>query len=323
MITSLLLLSLGIAALIIGGSALVDGAARLALRLGIAPIVIGLTVVAFGTSTPELIVNLMAATRGSTEIGFGNVIGSNIANIGLLLAVSAVVAPLAIHRTIVTREIPMMILASLSALVLGSDAFLGDGPAGYGRGEGLMLLLLFCVFLYYTVADALRHRTDPSIPDVRSETGERRLPPALAILAGLLALVVGGELTVRGAVLIAEGLDVPETTIALTIVAFGTSLPELATSLTAARKGQGDIAIGNIVGSNIYNLLFIWGLTTTIAPSALPANGGSDLLFMCGFALVLLPFVRSQGILSRREGAAMILGYALYVWTLLARVTVP
>src|SRR5690606_8426355 len=151
MLLDLLLLGVGLVVLLAGGSALVRGAAALALRMGVAPVLIGLTVVAFGTSAPELVVNVAAALRGSTEIGFGNVVGSNIANIGLLLGVTTLVAPLAVHRTLVIREIPMMLLACAAALVLGSGGFIGGAESGYARGDGLMLLLLFALFLYYTI----------------------------------------------------------------------------------------------------------------------------------------------------------------------------
>jgi cation:H+ antiporter len=333
MLLHIVLLALGLAALIAGGSMLVRGASALAASLRVAPVLIGLTVVAFGTSTPELVVNLAAALRGSTEIGFGNVMGSNIANIGFLLAITVVAIPLTVHRSLVIREIPMMILASLAALVLAGGAFLGEVPAGYyARGDGLMLLLLFVVFLYYTVGEALRQRDlDPGLgagmgPGTGMDTGgappaaqEKRTGHIGLILAGLVALIVGGEITVRGAVGLATGLGVSEVVIGLTVIAVGTSLPELATTISAARSGQGDMAVGNIVGSNIYNLLFIWGLSVVIEPGPLPAGGGVDLLVMTGFSLVLLPLVLTQNRLSRLEGVAMLLAYAGYLGWMVTR----
>jgi cation:H+ antiporter len=324
MLANTLLLGLGLAALITGGGWLVRGASALASRLGVAPILIGLTVVAFGTSTPELVVNVSAAIRGSTEIGFGNVVGSNIANIGLLLALAAIVTPLSIHRTLVIREIPMMILAAAATIVLAGGVFLGEESSGYSRGDGLMLLLLFTVFLYYTIGEALQQRGDPGSRDdgVAAESDASMLEEAPftgLIVGGLLALIIGGEVTVRGAIGVADAMGIPEALIGLTVVAVGTSLPELATTLTAARKGHGDLAIGNIVGSNIYNLLFIWGLSVSIAPSALPSGGAVDLMVMTGFSLLLLPFVMTQNRLSRLEGALMLLGYGGYVAWLLIR----
>lgn len=325
MLMDTLLLALGLAALIAGGTWLVRGASALAAWLGVAPILIGLTIVAFGTSTPELVVNVSAALRGNTEIGFGNVVGSNIANIGLLLALTAIVIPLSIHRTLVIREIPMMILACGAVLVLAGGAFVGEEISGFDRGDGLMLLLLFTVFLYYTIGEALQQRDDATdrADEAATPSGpaapEERPPFILPIVGGLLALIVGGELTVRGAIGVADAIGISEAVIGLTVVAVGTSLPELATTLTAARKGQGDLAIGNIVGSNIYNLLFIWGLSVAIEPSALPSGGAVDLIVMTGFSLLLLPLVITQNRLGRVEGALMLAGYCGYVGWLVIR----
>jgi cation:H+ antiporter len=325
MTIDLLLLVVGIALLLTGGAALVRGASALAVSLGVAPVLIGLTVVAFGTSTPELVVNLAAAFRGSTEIGFGNVVGSNIANIGLLLGITAIVTPLVVHRTVVIREIPMMILACAAALVLAGGGFLGEVVAGYARGDGLMLLLLFAVFLYYTIGEALTQRDArptldvPELVDGPPEQSATGWWTAILVVGGLAALVAGGESTVRGAIGLAEDLGLSETVIGLTIVAIGTSLPELATTLAAARKGAGDLAVGTIVGSNIYNLLFIWGLSVTVAPSDVPAGGAVDLLVMMGFALMLLPMAISRRRLSRFEGTVLLATYGGYVMWLVVR----
>jgi cation:H+ antiporter len=295
----------------------VKGSVGLAERLGVAPIVVGLTVVAFGTSMPELVVNISAGVRGNSGIGFGNVVGSNIANIGLLIGVSALIAPLAIHRVIVMREIPMMILACLAALALGGGGFLGAEQAGYTRGDGVMLLLLFGVFLYYTVTEALLQsragRADGDFPPT-SRLGRGQI--AILIVGGLGALVLGGELTVAGATNIARSLGIADTVISLTIVAVGTSLPELATTLTAARAGQGDLAIGNIVGSNIFNLLLIWGISVLVAPTAIPAGGMKDLLVMTGISLILLPMAFSQHRIARLEGGVILAIYVGYIGTL-------
>ncbi len=319
MLLDLLLLAVGLTALISGGRALISGASALALRHGVAPLLVGLTVVAFGTSTPELVVNVAAAFRGATEIGFGNVVGSNIANIGLLLASAAVLSPLTIHRTMVIREIPMMILAGGAALVLAGGNFLGETEAGYTRGDGLMLLLLFCVFIYYTLGEALRHRDETEIPvPVIGESISPRMTWAL-IGGGLAALMVGGEMTVQGAVGVASAAGVPEALIGLTIIAVGTSLPELATTITAARRGQGDLAIGGIVGSNIYNITFVWGLSVTIEPSSVPPGGVIDLAVMATLSLFLLPLVVSQERLGRMQGSFLLLLYAAYIGWLVIR----
>lgn len=314
MLLDIVMLGIGLAALMFGGEWLVKGSVGLAARLGVAPIVIGLTVVAFGTSTPELVVNLSAGLRGNSSIGFGNVVGSNIANVGLLLGLSALLAPLSIHRVIVMREIPMMNLACLAMLALGAGGVLGAENAGYTRGDGVMLLLLFSVFLYYTVTEALlRSRAEEPEGDSMSARPLSATKILLFIGGGLGALILGGESTVAGATSIARSLGIAETVIALTIVALGTSLPELATTLSAARSGQGDIAIGNIVGSNIFNLLFIWGISVVVAPAAVPEGGVKDLLVMTGICLILLPMAFSQHRISRLEGGFILALYCGYI----------
>jgi len=318
----------GLAILVLGGQGLVRGAGALAARLGVQPVVIGMTVVAFGTSTPELVVNLAAAARGDSAIGFGNVVGSNIANVGLLLAVTALGWPLVVHRSIITREIPMLVLACGAGCVLGMDHLLAAGPDRFNRGDGLVLLLLFAVFLYYTLADALGQRSaletapapgDTSETTSRAATGIGTWATAGCIVGGLLLLIAGGQLTVRGATGLAAALGVPEVIVGLTLVAVGTSLPELATSVLAARRGATDLAVGNIVGSNLFNLLFIWGLTTTIAPTDLPVGGRIDLFVMTALALILLPLALSQRRLARGEGVVLLLAYAGYIGCLALR----
>lgn len=318
---SVLLLLVGLAGLIGGGEVLIRGAVGMARRLGVPELLVGLTVVAFGTSTPELVVNLVAAGRGNAEVGFGNVIGSNTANIGLLLGITAMVRPLSVHLGVVTREIPMMLLASFAALVLAEDRLL-TGRAGdvFDRDDGIMLLLLFGVFLYYLLVDALhQRRVEAQLrPDEAEPMGWGRI--GLLTVVGLILLVVGGELTVRGATGIARALGLSDVIIALTLVAVGTSLPELATSLAAARRGNTDVAIGNIVGSNIYNLLFIFGLTSTISPIRLPVGGTIDLLVMIGFSVLLLPMaITDRRRLTRAEAGVLLLLYGGYITWLAVR----
>lgn len=321
MVVDLLLLVVGLGLLLGGGDALVRGAVALAERFGIPAVIVGLTVVAFGTSTPELVVNLVAAYRGTSEIGFGNVIGSNIANIGLLLGLTALYRPLTAHPSVVTREIPMMLLASLAALIMAEDVFLTGRDANlFNRDDGVLLLLLFGVFLYYTVADALRQRGEVAAEFEQAQAERARPRRGWLIVAllvgGLAALIVGGQFTVNAAVSLARGAGVPEVVIGLTIVAVGTSLPELATCVAAARRGESDVAVGNIVGSNIYNLLFIFGCTAAIAPIPLPDGGIVDLVVMLGFSLALLPIAMThQKRITRLEGGVLLLLYAAYtVW---------
>ncbi len=320
MLLNLLLLAGGLALLVFGGDWLVRGASALARRFGVGEVVIGLTVVAFGTSAPELVVSFAAALDGAGGIAFGNVVGSNIANIGLLLGLTVLIRPLTVHRTLIVREIPMLILASAVGLALGLDG------AGFSRGDGVVLLLLFCVFGYYTVLDVVRSEDDRKLlaeeiaePGVRSE-GSAGAAPAeglgraiLFVLVGLVALVVGGQMAVTSATRLAEAMGVPQVVIGLTIVAVGTSLPELVTCLVAARRGQSDIAVGNIVGSNLFNLMFVWGLTATVSPTALPAGGGVDLAVALGMAVLLLPLAVTDTFQIRRwEGAVLLVAWLAF-----------
>jgi cation:H+ antiporter len=232
----------------------------------------------------------------------------------------ALVRPLVVHPSIVVREIPMLILASVAALALAADGELGGaGADAFARGDGVVLLLLFGVFLYYTLADALRKRaSDPFLAEA-SETAQAKRPGSgwiavVQLAAGLALLIGGGQATVAGATGIARALQVPEVVIGLTIVAVGTSLPELATSIIAARRNQTDLAVGNLVGSNLFNLLFVLGLSTTFAPAAVPSGGSLDLLVMTAFAVVLLPLaVTGRRTVTRSEGAFLLLAYAGYI----------
>lgn len=315
------LLMVGIALLVIGGSALVSGASQLAATLGVSELTVGLTVVAFGTSAPELAVNTLAAVQGSSSIAFGNVVGSNIANVALVIGLCALLRPLRIESGIVSREIPMMLLATVAALILGLDRIRGASEA-YDRSDGLVLLLLFSVFLYYTISEVVvKRRRDPLAKDAAENVPSSAFwtagRTALLAAGGLGILVAGAEVTVSNAVSLAAALDVPDAIIGLTIVALGTSLPELATSVVATWKGQTNLAVGNVVGSNIFNLLFILGATSVIRPVEVPAvRGGADLAALAVFSAVLLPLARSQGShIVRFEGAALVAAYLGYmVW---------
>jgi len=307
----LLWLLSGLALLIGGAELLVRGAVGLARRFRVPRLVIGLTVVAFGTSTPELMVNLDAAFRDVQDIGFGNIIGSNIANIGLLLGVTALVSPIAVHANVVVREIPMMVLVSTAGLVIVADQLLaGRAVDLVDRGDGLILLLLFALFLHYLIVDLVRSR---QAEEAGAVTPPRAWVTGGAIAAGVAGLVFGAQLTVTGAVGLAQAAGVSEVVIALTLVAVGTSLPELAICLVAARQRQADLAVGNIVGSNIFNLAFILGLSTAIDPMPVPARGLVDVCVMVGLAIVLLPMAVTRRTISRAEGAVLLSLYVTYV----------
>jgi cation:H+ antiporter len=305
----------GLALLVIGGRAAVDGASRLARAVGVSELTVGLTVVAFGTSAPELAVNTVAAMRGDGEIAFGNVVGSNLANLALVIGIAALARPLVIARGLVRRELPMMLLATAAGVVLGLDRVRRETEA-YDRADGLVLLLFFGVFLYYTVAELVAR---PNAMGSDLEVPGRRLDEGAAWSAGLLTagglagLVVGGRLTVSGAQDAASAAGVADVLVGLTVVAIGTSLPELVTSLVAATRGQTDLAVGNVVGSNIFNLLFVLGIAAVIDDVPVPA-GGVDLAAMAVLSVALLPLaLRNGSRIGRWHGGLLLCAYGAYM----------
>ena len=313
------LLVIGIALLIAGGDLLVRGASSLAGILGISPLIIGLTIVAFGTSAPELAVNVAAALKGSTDLSFGNIIGSNIANMGLILGIAAVLKPIRVNSAVIVREIPMMLLATAAVLVMGFDFVLRTGPGVFDRSDALLLLLFFCVFIFYNVADALRNKKpDPYLEESSETAGVKRdrsawVPIAMTI-AGLVLLALAGRLTVNSAAGVARALHFSEAFIGLFLVALGTSLPELVATFIAAARSQSDLAIGNVVGSNIFNLLFIMGITAWIRPVPIPPQGLLDLLAAAVLSLMLLPIAASgRRTITRPEGILLLALYAAFI----------
>ena len=321
MITDLLLGALGMVLLLLGGDLLVRGAARLARALGISPLAVGLTVVAFGTSAPELAVNVLAAARGSGGLSFGNIIGSNLANIGLIFGMAAVFRPIPIHDVVIRREIPMMLLATAAAMGMAFDHWLRDGPAFFDRGDGIVLLLFFIVFVYYTLGDFLRQRRDgragvaSDFAERASEVGEARPVRDLALVAGGIALLsVGADVTVDAATSLARGLGVPEVIIGLTLVAVGTSLPELAATIIAVVRNEAAMAVGNVVGSNIFNLLLVGGLTSLIRPIPIPEGASADLVVLGLLSVLLWGVSVSQGQkILRAEGGILLGVYVTYI----------
>lgn len=317
--TTAILLAAGIAMLFFGGDLLVRGASGVARALRVSPLIIGLTIVAFGTSAPELVVNLVAVLQGSHGVAFGNVVGSNLANIGLILGLAAVFRPIQVGGTVIVREIPMMILVSAVAVLLGLDGLLQGMPDVFSRSDCLVLLLLFGVFLYYNIFDAVRaRRSDRYLDEVEggiaASAGGSLLSDVVRTMAGLALLVAGGKLTVMGAVGAARGLGVSEGLIGLTVVAVGTSLPELAASCIAAWRNEPELAVGNVVGSNIFNLCLVLGLAGAIAPVAVPAGGRLDLAAMLAISLILLPMaMTSLRRITRAEGAALLAVYFGYI----------
>ncbi len=321
MIIALTLLAAGFVLLIKGADSLVSGSSSLAKRYGVSNLLVGLTVVAFGTSMPELAVSTLAAVRGSTGIALGNIIGSNIVNVGLILGLAAVVAPLTVQRTTVWKEIPLALLAVALVYIMGNDVLFDGRLSDYlGRGDGLVLLAFFVVFLYYVYAQAQDGRAFPIAHDGKMPAGvvETALTTRRSLLSiglGLLALVFGGNIAVDGAVRTALALGIPNRIVGLTIVAVGTSLPELVTSIVAVRRKQADIAVGNIVGSNIFNVFFILGVSAVIRQLPMPPASVVDAIVAMGMTGLLFAFmfVGKRHVLERWQGALLIAAYVAYV----------
>jgi cation:H+ antiporter len=304
---NIILIALGVALLYFGGNLLVKNSSRLAQNWGISPLVIGLTIVAFGTSAPELAASVTAALRGSPEIALGNVIGSNIANIALILALTALVYPLRTQAAFLRREMPIMIGAAALLLLLFFNGNLA-------RAEGALLLALLGVYLWLL----FRGQETPEIEQefAQEYSGAPNSPwrSAFGALLGLGLLVAGAQSLVAGATSLARGFGVPELIIGLTLVAVGTSLPELSASIIAAIKREPEIALGNIVGSNIFNILFILGATTVLQPIDVAfSTVAVDLWVMLGLSVLLLPFLLTGLRLGRREGSVLLVFYAAYV----------
>ena len=315
MTIAILYLALGLVLLYYGAEALVRGSSSLALRLGLSPLVIGLTVVAFGTSSPELVVSLKAGLAGQGNISVGNVVGSNICNIGLILGICALVTPIATTSQIVRIDIPIMI-----AVTAFTTFLLWDGTLGLA--EGIILFALLLAYVVFSVYLARRQPTDAlgAEFDTEVKASKRGLFIDLLMVAGgLVLLIFGARFLVDGAVVIARAFGWSEALIGLTVIAVGTSLPELATSLVAAVKKEADIAVGNIVGSNIFNLLGILGITAMTTPLAASGISLVDYAVMAVFALVLWPMAYHQKCITRLEGAILLAGYAAYVsWLVLS-----
>lgn len=314
-----LLLILGFVVLIIGADYLVKGASSVAKRLNISDLIIGLTVVSFGTSAPELAVNIMAASGGSPGMAIGNVVGSNIFNLLVIVGIAAMIRPIGIQRSLVKIEIPYAILAAFVLIAVAGDQFLGEDSGVISRSDGVILLLFFAIFIYYIFLSARNGQINPE--DAPKEEKTYTLPLSLLFVAGgLAALIFGGDLIVENATELARGWGMSETVIGLTIVAAGTSLPELATSVMAAYRGNSEIAIGNVVGSNIFNIFFILGVSASIAPLPFAKNNMADVV-ICAMAtiLVLVLAFRGKGIrIDKKEGALLFTLYIGYVVWLLS-----
>ncbi|HVS17595.1 MAG TPA: calcium/sodium antiporter [Planctomycetota bacterium] len=313
MLSSVLWIALGLVLLVVGAELLVRGASRLAMRFGISPLVVGLTVVAFGTSAPELAVSLDAASRGSAAIAVGNVLGSNVFNVLAVLGLSALCAPLVVHRRIVQIDAPLVLAATLAAWALAADGRLV-------RWEGA---LLFAGVVAYTHFQVRAGRAESAAePEPVERPSGNRARDVVLVLAGLGLLVLGARWLVAGASDVARTLGLSELVIGLTIVAGGTSLPELATSVIAALRGQRDIAVGNVIGSNVFNLLCVLGGSALLAPAPIeiPVQAlAFDFPVTAAVALACLPVLFSGHTITRWEGALFVAYYVVYTaWLVLA-----
>lgn len=310
---AIVLIIVGFIALVKGADWLVDGASSIAKQFGISDLVIGLTVVAFGTSMPEFVVNMVSVAQGSTDLAITNILGSNIINTFVILGLTALVYPIVSQKRARDFDIPMSIIAGIFVFVLVAVQFQwGETERGIGRIGGVLLLVMFCYFLYNTFRHAKDHPEDAETETVKNIPVRRAIA---LILAGFIGLIVGGELIVKSAVDIATRMGVSEAIIGLTIVALGTSLPELATSVIAAAKHNSDIALGNVFGSNIFNVFFVLGTSATIRP--LPAYEGIELdacMAAAGSIIVWLAIKTNHDRkIQRWAGALLLLAYGGYL----------
>lgn len=311
----------GFVLLVKGADVFVDGSSGIARFFKIPSLVIGLTIVAFGTSAPEAAVSITASITGQTGIAVGNISGSNIFNILVVLGICAMIKPISVQRSIMNRDYLLMLIACVAFFVVSADIWLGSGTNMVSRGDGIILALFFCIFMYMTIRSALKGRNETTtLPDVPHEAPkeEKAEPPVklpksiiMAIL-GLAGVVIGGQLVVNGASDIAKSFGASETLIGVTVVAIGTSLPELVTSIMAARKGENDIAVGNVIGSNIFNILFIISAASIINPLTLDMESLIDMIIMFAVTVMVYLFAVTKKKITRVEGGIMTAMYVAY-----------
>lgn len=327
MLLDILLLVAGLALILFGANWLTDGGSDVARRFGISELVIGLTIVAFGTSAPELVISVMSALKGSAGLAIGNVVGSNTFNILMIIGVVALVRPIKVERGIMTNEIPLVVLSALALLACGNGRLLDGAPAdAVTRVDGILLLLFFAIFMRYTFSIAKETPTPAAATPQEPAPATTAPQPGIwksagMIIAGLAALVWGGDLFVDSASALASRLGVSDAIIGLTIVAAGTSLPELATSVVAAVKGRPGLAVGNVIGSCLFNIFFVLGVSAVIRPLPFGSIGNLDLLVMTGATLLfwLFGWIIGHRTITRSEGAILVLLYIAYTAVLICR----
>lgn len=314
MLSTLLYVLGGLLLLAVGAEGLVRGSTSIALRVGVTPLVIGLTVVAFGTGSPELTVSIEAAYRGNSGIALGNVVGSNISNVALILGISALTRPMRVRSALIRREMPLMIAVTLLLCLL-----LWDGTLS--RVDGLLLVTGSVAYTAFAYLSAKRDRSEAVAAEFDAGIKEISRPAWLDttfVVTGFAALLVGAKLLLGGATAVAESFGVSQVVIGLTVVAVGTSLPELATSVVAAARGEADVAFGNVIGSNILNILCILGVAALIRPFEVQGLRPLDLIALVGSAVLLLPLMWRGSVLNRWEGGVLLAGYGAYMYSLAA-----
>ena len=315
---TVLVLAVGLVMLLVGGTMLVRGASDIAYRYGVSPLIVGLTIVAFGTSTPELAVNIYGSLQGATDLAFGNVVGSNISNMGLVLGAAALAMPIRVQGQVVRREVPLLLLATTVVTVMALDVPLDGRAAVISRSEAVVLMLLFLVFIYVNVLDVRQSRgPDPLVAASEQSPPVKTAPQIriswLLIVAGIILLVTGGEMTVRHGSALAQRLGVAETIVGLFVVAVGTSLPELATSVIAAARRESDLALGNVVGSNIFNSLIVLPASAMVQNIPVPRGGIGDLVVSWMLAAILIPvFIFGKARMGRKTGLFLLTVYFGY-----------
>ena len=313
---NILLLIVGLGLILSGANFLTDGSAAVAQRLRVPEFIIGLTIVAVGTSTPELVVSVLSAIAGKSDVAIGNIVGSNIFNVFVILGICALIRPLPLTRSTIRRDIPIGMVVSLLLFVLASDALLHLGPTDrLGRGDGILMLILYVALMWYTIRAAGRTEEAPA---EGTKAPMAAWLAAVMIVGGLAGLVFGGELFLDSATALARQLGVSESVIAITLVAGGTSLPELASSVVSLVKGKADMALGNVIGSNIANILLILGLSATINPLTMGGITTTDLavVILTSLLLFLTAFTFRRRAVDRWEGVIFLVIYALYIWQL-------
>ncbi|WP_028306745.1 calcium/sodium antiporter [Desulfitibacter alkalitolerans] len=312
------LLLLGFVLLIKGADFFIDGAAGIAKALKLPPMIIGLTIVAFGTSSPEAAVSISAAIKGSSGISLGNVIGSNIFNISFVIGIMALLSPLKVEKQTTRKEIPFALLSSILLLILVLDRFLQQTKSDViTRGDGLVFLIFFSIFIYYLFEMALKNSNNNH--EIIENPGYDKSGKIFYLIIGLTGIILGGKLVVDSSVIIALNWGLSQSLVGLTIVAVGTSLPELVTSIAAVLKKENEIAIGNLIGSNIFNILFILGTASVISPIHVEPLLIKDTFLMIFYTIFLFIFAMSHYRISRKEGFILLMSYLVYLAFIISR----